>query len=36
MANAPLAVQASLRVARRALIDDDDELFALVTKRWKR
>ncbi len=27
MANAPLAVQASLRVARRALIDDDDTLF---------
>ncbi len=27
MANAPLAVQASLRIARRALIDDDDTLF---------
>ena len=27
MANAPLAVQASLRVARRAMIDDDETLF---------
>ena len=28
MVNAPLAVQASLRVARRALTEDDDELFS--------